>query len=234
MKYIITFFELDSQMRDSMDNFIVKELKVLLENYPSIIFGRENPSKKDIHNLIIKGANNNFFNIDFSCEDVTREKEAMAKSISLKDNNKNAKILSIINIGSGYYRMYSKHEIPDKCVNPEAYDYDQKIIDFMESRGIEVLFTNCIRNFKYSNPDYMLNRAERDSYIDPSWIELGRNKLESELQSHKDEIDPNAFKVLNYLLTSTVCNARVIGEVIFKALYPEYWKEACLYTDFTR
>lgn len=225
MKYNVVFWELDKKLAISMDSFINKEVDELSEKFPGLIYGRKNNTGKSYKNLIIKGVGNNFVDISFSSFNVQTEKEAMLNSMTIKNMDSNTKLLSIINIGSTYFKNFGSHTLPEECIIPEAFDYDKKIIDYLSNKDIDVLFTNCIHNFKYSKPEYMLDRVEVYDKVDSAWPTPEYSKHFESLMSHKDEIDENIFSVLYYLFTSPIINSQMFGEVIYKAVYPSYWNE---------
>ena len=228
MKCRIIFWELDLKLVNSMNSFIHKKIEDLHEEFPDLFIRKQKFSDRCYSNLTIKCSDSEPIDIDFPCFGIKTEKEAMARSLSIRSLDDTSSVLSVINIGSSYYAKYHCHRLPDECIIPEAFDYDKKIIDYLEERSINVLFTNCINNYKYSKPEYMLNRAETDNRVDNSWPSPESSYLLDNLDKHKSDIDINVYKILEFLFKSPTLNTQMLGEVIYKAIFPGYWKEAVL------
>lgn len=227
MKYNVIFWELDMNLAKSMDSFLSKEIYKLDGQFPGLIY---NKTKKNIPNsnrFVIRCANGDRIDVVLSCYHVQDENEAVRNSCIIKNKDKYSKVLSVVNIGSTYFKAFHEHDLISEGIDlyPQDFKVDQIIIDNLEEDGISVLLTNCIQNFKYSKPEYMLDRVVVYDKVDSVWPALDRSKHIDVLLSHKDDIDSNLFNVLYFLLTSSIVNSQMFGEVIYKAVFPEYWKE---------
>ena len=227
MKYNVVFWELDMKLAKSMSSFITKEIDSLSEAFPNVIYNKTIKDRPNSNRFVIRCVNGQRIDLIFSCIQVEDERKAMNNSEIVKKRNNYDKLLSVINLGSTYFHFYKKHDLTKEGIKPHEQDFkvDEVIINELENKGIEVLLTNCIHNFKYSKPEYMLDRVEVYDKVDSAWPAPDYNRHINSLVSHKSDIDPNLYNVIKYLLTSPIINTQMFGELIYKAVYPMYWKE---------
>lgn len=227
MKYNVVFWELDINLAKSMDDFLSKEIERLDEEFPGIIFNKTKKNRPNSNRFVIRCADGKRIDLILSCYLVYDEREAIDNSDILLNKDKYAKLLSVINLGSTYFKYYKKHDLLNDGI--KMYDKDHRVDDIiikkLEEKNIGVLFTNCIHSFKYSRPEYMLDRVEVYDKVDNAWPAPDCNRHISSLINHKDEIDDNLYVILYSLLTSNIINSQMLGELIYKAVYPKYWKE---------
>ena len=216
----VTFYELDNKMIYSMKNTIDEVLSKLSKKYESIDYSI------DKQRLMVSCHDKCIKIITFSYEKIENEYDAVTKSIVYKNDHERS--LSVINIGSRSYRLmknnsYYTHFPPSR---EDEFYIDSRILKYLSERGVDTLFIPYVTKDEFSNPASVIERAQYNNSLDN---DCDANRLSRHLKYIEENFGASAKEDVTFiheLLSDYTTNYQMIGEILFKALYPEDWEKS--------